>query len=128
MGCEDAIQYGALMLPLHIGRDNKAMKSAIEKHGLDAQTVRALYGGVICRIAMKPKLVSKPLVAGLVFLLMGGAFVWLENTFYQYLDEDGVLHESMFLPLGALFILIGIVMLIFAVAGKTIAVIRQRNS
>ena len=34
MGCEDAIQYGALMLPLHIGRDNKAMKSAIEKHGL----------------------------------------------------------------------------------------------
>ena len=77
---------------------------------------------------MKPKLVSKPLVAGLVFVLMGGAFVWLENTFYQYLDEDGVLHESMFLPLGALFMLIGIVMLIFAVAGKTIGAIRQGNS
>jgi len=59
---------------------------------------------------------------------MGSAFVWLENTFYQYLDEDGVLHESMFLPLGALFILIGIVMLVFAVAGKIIAAIRQRNS
>ena len=77
---------------------------------------------------MKPKLVSKPLVAGLVFLLMGGAFVWLENTFYQYLDEDGVLHESMFLPLGALFILIGIVMLVFATAGKIVIAIRQRNS
>ena len=77
---------------------------------------------------MKPKLVSKSLVAGLVFLLMGGVFVWLENTFYQYLDEDGVLQESLFLPLGALFILIGIVMLIFAVAGKTIGAIRQRNS
>ena len=88
----------------------------------------ALYGGVICRIAMKPKLVSKPLVAGLVLLLVGGVFVWLENTFYQYLDEDGVLHESMFLPLGALFILIGIVMLFFAAAGTIIAAIRQRKS
>ena len=77
---------------------------------------------------MKPKLVSKPLVAGLVFLLMGGAFVWLENTFYQYLDEDGVLHESFFLPLGTLFVLIGIVVLFFAATGKIISAIRQRNS
>ena len=77
---------------------------------------------------MKPKLVSKSLVAGLVFLLVGGVFVWLENTFYQYLDEDGVLQESLLLPLGALLILIGVVMLFFAAAGKIFGAIRQRNS
>ncbi len=77
---------------------------------------------------MKPKLVSKPLVAGLLFLLMGGAFVWLENTFYQYLDKGRVIHESMFLPLGTLFILIGIFTLVFAAAGKIIGAIRQRNN
>jgi len=77
---------------------------------------------------VKPKLVSKPLVAGLFFLLIGGAFVWLENIFYQYRDEGGVLHDSMFLPLGVLFILIGIVTLVFVAAGKIIGVIRQRNN
>ena len=26
----------------------------------------------------------------------------MENTFYQYLDEEGVLHETFFMPLGVL--------------------------
>lgn len=68
---------------------------------------------------------GKPLVAGLVFLLTGGVFVWLENTFYQYLDEDGVLHETMFLPLGVLFLLIGTVVIVFAAVRKTIGVTKR---
>ncbi|EED36160.1 conserved hypothetical protein [Luminiphilus syltensis NOR5-1B] len=75
---------------------------------------------------MKPKLVvGKPLVAGLAVLLTGGVFVWLESTFYQYLDEDGVLNETMFLPLGALLILIGTVLVVFAAARKIIAVTKR---
>ena len=81
----------------------------------------------MCQIAMKPKRVSKPLLAGLILLPVGGMFAWLENTCYQYLDENGVLHESMLLPLGALFISIGIVMLVFAAVEKIISVIRRRN-
>jgi hypothetical protein len=38
---------------------------------------------------------------------LGFIFLFLENTFYQYLDEDGVLHESFFLPLGCLSLIFG---------------------
>lgn len=77
---------------------------------------------------MKAKLVSKPLVVGLVFLLMGGIFVWLENRFYQYLDKDGVLHESLFLLVGALFILIAVVIFVFSTLRVIIYAVRSRNS
>lgn len=50
---------------------------------------------------------SKILLASLFLLVLGVTFLFLENTFYQYLDEDGVLHESFFLPLGCLSLIFG---------------------
>ena len=40
-------------------------------------------------------------------LILGVTCLFLENTFYQYLDEEGVLHESFFLPLGWLSLIAG---------------------
>lgn len=45
---------------------------------------------------------------GLLLTLTGLVFLILENTFYQQVDEQGVLHESLFLPLGALCLCIGV--------------------
>jgi hypothetical protein len=45
-------------------------------------------------------LFSALFIAGVVCLI-------LENTFYQYVDENGYLQESFFLPIGAFSILIG---------------------
>jgi len=50
---------------------------------------------------------SKIFLASLFLLVLGVTFLFLENTFYQYLDEDGVLHESFFLPLGCLSLIAG---------------------
>ncbi|MCB1756871.1 MAG: DUF3955 domain-containing protein [Gammaproteobacteria bacterium] len=43
-------------------------------------------------------------------LAAGAVFIVLENTYYQYLDENGVLHESLFLPLGALSVVFGLLL------------------
>lgn len=40
-------------------------------------------------------------------------FLLLENHFYQYVDEAGFLHVSLFLPLGILFAVIGVVILLY---------------
>jgi hypothetical protein len=58
------------------------------------------------------------LFSGLFFLLTGVAFLFLENTFYQYLDEDGLLHESLFLPLGVFSLIIGSLLLFTLVLKK----------
>ena len=39
-------------------------------------------------------------------------FTIAEHTFYQFLDSDGVLHESMFLPLGAISFTVGVICLL----------------
>nr|WP_281064418.1 DUF3955 domain-containing protein [Isorropodon fossajaponicum symbiont] len=44
----------------------------------------------------------------LFLLLLGSVFLFLENTFYQYIDTQGWLHESMFMPLGAFSLILGV--------------------
>lgn len=60
----------------------------------------------------------KILFSGLFFLLTGGVFLFLESTFYQYLDGDGVLHESLFLPLGMFALIIGSLLLFIVMLKK----------
>lgn len=57
---------------------------------------------------------TKPTVLiGVVLLVVGIVFLILENTFYQYLSDDGVLHESLFLPLGTLSLFFGMAIFVF---------------
>jgi hypothetical protein len=64
---------------------------------------------VMCEKRMKYKV----LFSGLFFLFAGIVFLFLENTFYQYIDEEGFLHESLFLPLGTFFLIIGSLLISF---------------
>ena len=41
--------------------------------------------------------------------------LFLENSFYQFVDKDGVLHESFFLPLGCLSLIGGLIGLLITV-------------
>jgi len=45
---------------------------------------------------------------GIIVFVMGIVFLGIHNTFYGYVDADGVLHDSLFLPLGVCAIIIGI--------------------
>jgi len=60
----------------------------------------------------------KILFSGLFFLLAGVFFLFLENTFYQYVDKDGFLHESFFLPLSAFSLIIGSLLLFILIIKK----------
>ncbi len=57
---------------------------------------------------------SKILTLSVIFLAVGIICIALENYFYQYVDENGVLHESFFMPLGAIFVMLGIVGLTYS--------------
>ncbi len=46
-------------------------------------------------------------MTGLLCLLAGGLCLWAEGAFYGHVDEQGFLHESLFLPIGALLVLLG---------------------
>jgi hypothetical protein len=50
---------------------------------------------------------SKNFWSSLILLVLGYTCLFLENTSYQYFDENGVLHESFFLPLGCLSLIFG---------------------
>jgi hypothetical protein len=59
------------------------------------------------------KIINKAITLGLLLTGLGVISLLVENTFYQYIDRNGVLHESLFLPLGIMSI--GIGMLVFII-------------
>lgn len=52
---------------------------------------------------------------GFILCIAGILSLYLEQHYYQYLDENSSLHESYFMPLGVLFIFFSILvfMIIF---------------
>ncbi len=63
---------------------------------------------------MKLSFKNTTVILGLFFILIGIVFLILENTFYQYLDENLVLQESLFLPLSVLTIIVGALLLVYS--------------
>ncbi|MDC9727539.1 MAG: DUF3955 domain-containing protein [Candidatus Thioglobus sp.] len=51
---------------------------------------------------------NKILKNSLFLLLLGVVFLLLENIFFQYVDAQGWLHESLFMPLGVFSLMAGI--------------------
>jgi len=63
-------------------------------------------------------LTNKTLLASLLLLSLGILSLIAESTFYQFLDNDGYLHESMFLPLGMISIVVGMLFLLIFIIQK----------
>ena len=76
---------------------------------------------------MKQIIKSKIFWLSFILLAMGLVFGYIENTFYQYIDENGVLIESWFMPLSFLCIFLGGMGLLFIVF-KTIWLVIKRQS
>ena len=62
--------------------------------------------------------VNKLFVLSLIFLGVGIVFIIAENSFYQYVDDKGFLHESLFMPLGMIIMFMGILALFFFLIQK----------
>ncbi|MCP4183996.1 MAG: DUF3955 domain-containing protein [Hyphomicrobiales bacterium] len=56
----------------------------------------------------------KTFIAGIICITLSGACYVSEHVFYNYVDENGVLQESLFIPLTLFFGFIGLVLLVVA--------------
>lgn len=63
--------------------------------------------------------------ATFIFLAIGTAFIFIQNTFYGYVDVDGVLRDSLFLPLGTLATIVGLTLLTITIARTGINKLRS---
>jgi hypothetical protein len=70
--------------------------------------------------------VNKIFYLSLLLLGLGIVFIIAENSFYQYVDDTGILHESFFMPLGMLSILMGSVVLLFCLIQKVWHLLNNR--
>ena len=61
------------------------------------------------------------IVTSILLLALGAVSIFLENIFYQYIDENGILHESLFMPLGFLSIFLGLFFLLVIFIKKLIS-------
>ncbi len=50
-------------------------------------------------------------ISGIILLAVGVISICIQNTFYGYVDAAGVLHDSFFLPVGAVATILGILLL-----------------
>ena len=55
---------------------------------------------------------SKLSITGIIFITLGIISGFIQNTYYGYIDADGVLHDSLFLPLAFLFAGLGLLILL----------------
>ncbi len=69
---------------------------------------------------------SPMIITSGLLLFIGFSFIALENIFYQYIDEDGVLHESLFMPLGFISLLLSLVFLLAVTIKKLISLKNNR--
>ena len=69
---------------------------------------------------------SKVFIVGFLLVAIGVGFLMAENTFYQTINSDGVLQESLFMPLGFLSILIGGLLFSYLIIKKSWKLIKPR--
>jgi hypothetical protein len=69
---------------------------------------------------------KKLLLLSIALFFVGITCLILEYTFFQYLDENGYLHESLFLPLGAFSVISGGVGIVAALVSAVLA--RKKGS
>ncbi|WP_300142409.1 DUF3955 domain-containing protein [Pseudodesulfovibrio sp.] len=57
---------------------------------------------------------KKILVTGIIVTCIGILFGAIQRLFYGYIDADGFLHDSIFLPLSVFFIGVGMLIMLGA--------------
>ncbi len=64
---------------------------------------------------IKNILKTKPFMASLFFLALGVVSFVIQNIFYGYIDENGILRDSFFLPLSVISLFLGGIILFFSI-------------
>jgi hypothetical protein len=59
--------------------------------------------------------INKLILSGSVFVVLGIVSGIIQNTYYEYVDANGILHDSLFLPLSFLLVALGSIFLLFGI-------------
>ncbi len=62
---------------------------------------------------------------GLLLLGVGVISIIIQNTFYGYMDIDGVIHDSLFIPIGSFSLVLSL--LVFSVSGVRCLLNKYKN-
>ena len=71
---------------------------------------------------------NKTATLSVCFLLLGTGFMLIENSVYQYVDHNGVLHESLFMPLSILCFALGLFFVASLLARKVIELFKSARA
>ncbi len=52
----------------------------------------------------------------IIIFFIGAAFIFFENYYYKFVDDQHLLHESLFLPIGAILLFVGGIGIVFSLA------------
>ena len=52
---------------------------------------------------------------GVAFIVIGAVCGIIQNVFYGWIDADGFIHDSLFLPLSYLFLFAGALLLLISI-------------
>ncbi len=58
---------------------------------------------------------SKLAIAGFVFIALGLISGFIQHNYYGYIDAEGVIHDSIFLPLAFILMMIGGLLLLICI-------------
>lgn len=59
---------------------------------------------------------SKLTITGIIFIALGLISSFIQETYYGYVDANGLVHDSLFLPLTFIFAGIGLLFLLIKVS------------
>jgi hypothetical protein len=71
---------------------------------------------------------NKTATLSVCFLLLGTGFMLIENSVYQYVDHNGVLHESVFMPLSILCFALGVFFAVSSLARKVFGLFKSARA
>ncbi|CAH9059277.1 hypothetical protein PSEHALCIP103_02029 [Pseudoalteromonas haloplanktis] len=71
---------------------------------------------------------NKTATLSVCFLLLGTGFMLIENSVYQYVDHNGVLHESLFMPLSILCFALGVLFVFSLLARQVIELFKSARA
>ena len=63
-----------------------------------------------------------------LLFLLGTGFMLIENSVYQYVDHNGVLHESVFMPLSILCFALGVLFVVSLLARKVFGLFKSARA
>ena len=70
---------------------------------------------------------TKLSLIGAAFIAIGVVCGIIQNVFYGWIDADGFIHDSLFMPLSFLFVFAGVILLLVGLLSNLLGRIKRKS-